>query len=120
MSKKTVVIGASTKPERYSYMAMHKLTDYKHEAIPVGIKDGEVAGKQILKGKPEINDVHTVTLYVGPRNQPDYYDYIVGLKPERVIFNPGTENPEFENMLKDKGIEPIEACTLVMLSTDQY
>jgi len=120
MSKKTVIIGASTNPERYGYKATVALQNKHHEAIPVGIKEGVINGTQILLGKPELKDVDTVTLYVGPQNQPEWYDYVIGLKPKRVIFNPGTENSQFENLLQKNNIEPIEACTLVMLSIGNY
>lgn len=120
MSKKTVVIGASTKPERYAYKATMALQKHDHEVVPVGIKEGEINGIKILLGKPDLKDIDTVTLYIGPQNQPEWFDYIINLKPKRVIFNPGTENPEFENLLKTNNIEPIEACTLVMLSIGNY
>ncbi|MCW3082967.1 MAG: CoA-binding protein [Bacteroidetes bacterium] len=118
--KKTVVIGASDKPDRYAYKATIALQQHKHEVIPVGIREGEINGIQIIKGKPVIENVDTVTLYVGPQNQPSWYDYIISLKPKRVVFNPGTENPEFESMLQKQNIEPLEACTLVMLSIGTY
>jgi predicted CoA-binding protein len=120
MSKKTVVIGASTNPERYSYKATERLTAHGHEVVPVGLKEGEIHGLQIIKGMPAVEGTHTVTMYVGPQNQASYYDYIMGLNPKRVVFNPGTENPEFEAKLEAKGIEAIEACTLVMLSVGNY
>ncbi|MCX6297294.1 MAG: CoA-binding protein [Bacteroidetes bacterium] len=120
MNKKTIVIGASTNPERYAYKATIALQMHAHETIPVGIKEGEINGLKILLGKPEIKDVDTVTLYVGPKNQPEWYDYIIELKPKRVIFNPGTENMEFENLLQKNNIEPVEACTLVLLSIGNY
>lgn len=120
MSKKTVVIGASTNPERYGYKATVALQKNNHPTVPVGIREGEINGEKILLGKPDIKDVDTVTLYVGPQNQPEWMDYVVGLKPKRVIFNPGTENSEFENLLIKNNIEPVEACTLVMLSIGNY
>lgn len=118
--KKTVVIGATDNPERYAYKATVALQKHKYEAVPVGIKDGEINGTKIINGMKDISDVDTVTLYVGPKNQPGWYDYIIGLKPKRVIFNPGTENPEFEEMLQKNKIEAVEACTLVMLSIGNY
>lgn len=121
-SKKTVVLGASTNSSRYSYIATGLLTEFGHEVIPVGLKRGAIFGKEILdiRKSPEIEDVDTVTLYIGPANQSGLFDYIPKLKPKRVIFNPGTENPELQELLKEKGIEPVEACTLVMLRTRQY
>jgi len=118
--KKTVVIGASPNPERYSFKAVSKLKEHGFEAVPVGIKDGEIAGTEIIKGQPKIEDVNTVTLYVGPKNQASYYDYIFSLTPQRLIMNPGTENGELKKLAEEKGIEVLEACTLVMLSTGQF
>ncbi|MFN3840703.1 MAG: CoA-binding protein [Cyclobacteriaceae bacterium] len=121
-SKKTVILGASANPARYAYMAADLLAEYGHEFVPVGIKSGNVFGKTILdlRQRPAIHDVHTVTMYIGPRNQPEWYDYIISLKPSRIIFNPGSENSEFEKLLKTHHIEPVFACTLVMLRTGQY
>ena len=121
-TKKTVVIGASPNPGRYAYLAANMLKQYDHEVVPMGIKKGEVAGKEILniREKPELENVDTVTLYIGARHQPEWYDYILGLKPKRIIFNPGTENDEFEKLAEDKGIEATEACTLVLLRSHQY
>lgn len=120
--KKTVILGATTNASRYAYIAAEMLTQYHHEIVPVGIKKGNVFGKDILdlRELPQIPDVDTVTLYLNPTNQQPWYDYIVSLKPKRVIFNPGTENPELENKLTAAGIEPLEACTLVLLRSNQY
>ena len=122
MNKKTVIIGATTNPSRYAYLAAGMLTEYKHEVVPIGLKKGELYGKQILliNERPLINDVDTVTLYIGPQHQPEHYDYILRLKPKRVIFNPGTENEEFEKLLAAAGAETLEACTLVLLRSHQY
>ena len=119
---KTVVLGASTNPSRYAYLAANRLSDRGYEFVPVGIKKGEVFGKEILdlRSKPHIEDVHTITLYLGPQNQVEWYDYILSLNPKRIIFNPGTENPELVKMAHDKGIETEYACTLVMISTNNY
>ncbi len=120
--KKTVIIGASPDPSRYAFLAAQNLQAYRHEFVPVGIKKAEVLGKPILQiaDKPKIEDVHTVTMYIGPDRQPPWYDYILSLNPKRIIFNPGAENPEFEAFAESKGIEAIEACTLVMLRTKQF
>jgi len=118
--KKTVVIGATENPDRYAYKATIALQSHRHQVVPVGLKEGEINGIKILKDKPPVEDVDTVTLYVGPQNQPAWYDYILSLKPKRVIFNPGTENEEFEKKLIENKIEPVEACTLVMLSIGNY
>ncbi|UII31599.1 CoA-binding protein [Fulvivirga ulvae] len=120
--KKTAIIGATTNPGRYAYLAARLLTDHGHEIVPIGIKQGEVFDKQILniKEKPHVEDVDTVTLYIGPQNQPEWYDYILSLKPKRIIFNPGTENYELEKLAHKQGIETEEACTLVMLRVGNY
>ena len=118
--KKTLIIGASPDPSRYAYKAAHMLTRFNHEIINVGIKRGEVAGVQIEAPREIYKDIDTITLYIGPDLQPGYYDYILETKPKRVIFNPGTENYEFEKMLDKHNIEPVEACTLVLLSIGQY
>jgi predicted CoA-binding protein len=122
MSKKTVIIGATINPSRYAYVAAGMLTERKHEIVPIGIKKGDVYGKQILSihDRPDVKDVDTVTLYIGPRHQPEHYDYILSLKPRRIIFNPGTENEEFEKLIEETGAEALEACTLVLLRSGQY
>ncbi len=120
--KKTVIIGATTNPGRYAYLAAEMLTEYKHEIVPVGIKAGEVFCKEILpiQDHPKIEGVDTITLYIGPQHQPEHYEYLLSLKPKRVIFNPGTENPEFEKLVEDSGAEAWQACTLVLLKSGQY
>jgi predicted CoA-binding protein len=120
MNKKTVVIGASNNPSRYSYLAVNRLLQHGHDVVPVGIKKGSVAGLTIINDQPQISDVHTITLYIRPEVQKSLYNYILSLKPQRIIFNPGTENDELEGLAKSKGIETIEACTLVMLSVGIY
>lgn len=117
---KTLVLGATDNPSRYAYRAVHSLKSYGHEVVPVGIRKGQVAGLDIRLDRPQEADIDTVTLYVGPQNQPGWYDYILGLKPRRIIFNPGTENPELEQKAQAAGIQTEEACTLVMLSVGQY
>jgi uncharacterized protein len=118
--KKTVVIGASDNPERYAYKCTMALQRHKFPVVPVGLRSGEINGIKILKDYPPIPDVDTVTLYVGPIHQKSWYDYIVSLKPKRVIFNPGTENDELVNLLEKNNVECIEACTLVMLAIGDY
>ena len=115
-----LVIGASLKPFRYSNMASKRLREHGHNVKAIGLCVGEIDDVTIETGKPNFTEVDTVTMYINPDRQPEYYDYIIGLNPRRVIFNPGTENSEFQTLLQDKGIEPIEACTLVMLSTGLY
>lgn len=118
--KKTLILGASPNPSRYANLAAHRLVAHGHPIINVGIKQGEVAGVPIEKPEQIHTDLDTITLYLGPQNQPEYYDYIIKSKPKRLIFNPGTENPELEELAESNGIETTEACTLVLLSTGQY
>lgn len=120
--KKTVIIGATENKARYAYLAAEMLHQYHIDFVPVGVKAGEVLGQPImdLKKQPSIPDVDTVTLYINPMHQQAWYDYILSLKPKRVIFNPGTENPELESILTDHKIEALEACTLVLLRSNQY
>ncbi len=118
--KKTLVIGASTDPTRYAHKAVLMLQRSNNEVVAVGREEGEINGVKIIPGKPNVKDVNTVTVYLGAKNQPGFYDYILSLKPKRVIFNPGAENPEFEALLEKNGIEVVEACTLTMLSVGNY
>lgn len=118
--KKTLVIGASLKPARYSNMAMIRLTQGGHLVKAVGLREGEVAGVAITKKMEAFKSIDTITLYLNAKRQIDYYKYILSLHPKRVIFNPGTENPELYRILKENNIEFEVACTLVMLSTNQY
>jgi len=120
MPKKTVVFGASDNPGRYSNMAIQRLTAHGHPVVAIGRKEAVVAGVPIITIYPEIEDVDTITLYLNPTLQAPLYDYILSLKPKRIIFNPGTENDELYDIAKANGIQPIEACTLVMLNTGQY
>lgn len=118
--KNTLIIGASPNPARYAYLAAKMLTEKGHSIVNVGIKSGEVAGVPIEKPAEIHTDIDTITLYVGPHLQDEYFDYILQTKPKRVIFNPGTENDELEILLRENNIEAVEACTLVLLSTGQY
>ncbi|MBC2846004.1 CoA-binding protein [Winogradskyella flava] len=120
MSKKTLVLGASLKAERYSNIAINRLRKYNHGVKAFGLKPGEVNDVEIDTELMPYEDIDTVTLYLNPKRQEPYYDYIIGLHPKRVIFNPGTENPEFYNLLKQHNIEFEVACTLVLLGTGQY
>jgi predicted CoA-binding protein len=119
-AKKTLVLGASGNPSRYSFLAMNRLKAHKHPVVAVGRRETEVAGIRVSKSPVVEEGVDTVTLYLNPTHQKEYYDYILDLQPKRIIFNPGTENPELMKMAKEKGIEPVVACTLVMLATGQY
>ena len=118
--KRTVVIGASPNPSRVAYSAVQLLREKGHDVIPIGIKPGNIDGLEIVLEHPAIKDVDTVTLYLNPAIQPEYYDYILGLQPKRLIFNPGTENMEFVTLAKENNIEVEVACTLVLLKTGQY
>jgi predicted CoA-binding protein len=118
--KKTLVLGASDNPSRYSYLAVHRLRSHGHPVVAIGKKNTMVADVSIEKEKKDWNNVDTVTLYLNPTHQQQYYDYILSLKPTRIIFNPGAENDELADLAAKNGITPIEACTLVLLSTNQY
>lgn len=117
---KTLVLGGSLNPQRYSNRAIQYLRDRDIETVSFGLRTGEVADVQIDTELKSYEDIHTVTLYLNPQRQKEYYDYIIGLQPKRIIFNPGTENAELEQLAGEHQIETIRACTLVMLSTGQY
>ncbi len=121
-SKKTVIIGATTNKGRYAFMAAERLKGANIDFVPIGIKKGEVFGKSILpiREKPMVSDVHTVTMYIGSQNQHEWYNYILSLKPQRILFNPGTENEAFQNMARQQNVEVVEGCTLVMLGVGTY
>ena len=118
--KKTLVLGASPNPSRYSYLAIQKLTAYEHPVVALGIKKGSIGNSIIETEKKLFNDIDTVTLYLNPTHQKEYYSYILALAPKRIVFNPGTENDELVALAKQQGIVTQEACTLVLLSTGQY
>ena len=117
---KTLVLGGSLKPQRYSNKAIEMLRAHDVETVSVGLKTGIVAGVTIETEPIAFEDIHTVTLYLNPQRQEEYYDYIINLRPKRIIFNPGTENPELVKLAKKNGIKSLEACTLVLLSTGLY
>ena len=119
-NKKTLVIGASENPVRYSFLAINELRAKGHEVEALGIKAGKVNDVTIHTEKKPIPNLHTVTLYINPAHQKEYYEYILSLNPKRIIFNPGAENSEFLSLAASKGIETKEACTLVMLHTHQF
>jgi predicted CoA-binding protein len=118
--KKTLVLGASENPSRYSYLALQRLQSHQHPVVAIGKRKGFVGNVTIETEKKEWEDVDTVTLYLNPMHQEQYYDYIISLKPKRIIFNPGAENDELAKIAASKGIKPLEACTLVMLATGQF
>ena len=118
--KKTVVLGASDNPARYSFLAVEKLNRYGHPVIAIGKKEGRAGNTSIITAHPDEKGVDTVTLYLNAALQKQYYSYILSLHPKRIIFNPGAENEELETLARENGIEPMEACTLVLLGTGQY
>jgi uncharacterized protein len=118
--KKTLVLGASANPARYSFIAINRLRNHNHPVVAIGRKPEKVLDVEVDTEKKAFDNVDTVTLYLNPRNQEQYYDYILSLNPKRIIFNPGTENDELAEMAHKKGIKTMEGCTLVMLSTGQY
>lgn len=118
--KRTLVVGASEKQERYSNKAIRMLTERDIPVVAHGNRAGNVEGIPILTDFSTITDIHTVTLYLSAKNQEAFYEPIIALAPKRVIFNPGTANPVFENLLVEQGIAVEHACTLVLLSTGMY
>jgi predicted CoA-binding protein len=118
--KKTVILGASPNPVRFSHKAVKSLLRHDQEVVAVGFREGLIGEEEIQVGMPPIEEVDTVSIYIGSSRQTDYYDYILSLKPKRVIFNPGTVNPEFMARLKREGIEPVAECMLVLLSEGDY
>ena len=118
--KKTLVLGASENPSRYSFLVLNRLQSHKHPVVAIGKKKGVVGDVAIETEKKHWEGVDTVTLYLNPKHQEEYYNYIMELNPKRIIFNPGAENDELASMAAKKGIQPVEACTLVMLATNQY
>lgn len=121
-SKKSAIIGATTNKHRYAYMAAERLTDHGFQFVPVGIKKGKVFENEILdiETRPDLGKIHTVTMYVGADHFAGYEDYVINLNPERIIFNPGSENPLLEDKALNAGIEVVHGCTLVMLGSGQY
>lgn len=119
-NKKTLVLGATPRPEKYANIAINRLVEKGHSVIAIGQQQGEVAGIKIQTKQIPLTNIDTVTLYLNPKNQIEYYNYIIETGPKRVIFNPGTENPQFYQLLQSNGIEVEVACTLVMLATNQY
>ncbi len=121
MEKCTLVLGASPKPSRFAYKAVRSLQRREIPIVAIGRKDVDLEGLKIRTGKPlDIDQIHTITLYLNPHHQKEYYDYIIALKPERLIFNPGTINPELAELAKKNGIKVVEDCMLVMLANGKY
>ena len=117
---KTLVFGASSNPTRYSYQAIERLLAHKHKIAAIGGREAEILGVDIQKGHPKLEGIHTITMYMGESRQAAHEEYLLSLNPKRIIFNPGAENRSFYTKAKKQGIEVLEACTLVMLSTGQY
>lgn len=118
--KKTLVMGASPNPLRYSNKAIRRLIAKGFEVVAIGKRETEIEDIRVIKGKPAIRGIHTITLYLGPENQEEYLDYFISLKPRRIIFNPGTYNGKLEKLAREAGIEVIQDCTLVMLDMDDF
>jgi predicted CoA-binding protein len=118
--KKTLVLGASDNPARYSFLALNRLREHGHPVEGIGARTAQVAGVQVETTKKPWKDIDTVTMYLRPAHQVEYYDYIISLHPKRIIFNPGAENPELSALAKKSGIAVMEACTLVLLGTGQF
>ncbi|WP_075351186.1 CoA-binding protein [Algoriphagus marinus] len=120
--KLTLLVGATPNPSRFAYFAAGKFMEQGIDFIPIGIKKGQVFGNEILdiRSRPELSNIHTITLYLGEQNQEEWIDYLLSLKPKRIIFNPGAENFEFMRKAQKMGIEAINACNLVMLRTGQF
>ncbi|MFW5699641.1 MAG: CoA-binding protein [Bacteroidota bacterium] len=120
MSKKTLVLGASPTPVRYAYKAVKRLLSHGHEVVAIGKIESQIDSVKIIKEMVDIPDLHTVTMYLNPEKQEPYLEYIIGLQPKRIIFNPGSYNPKLEKLAKANGIQVEQDCTLVMLDTDDY
>ena len=120
LKNKTLVLGASGNPARYSFLAINRLRKSGHPVLAIGRKAGRVGDVEVITEKKPADDVDTVALYLNASHQKEYYDYILSLKPKRIIFNPGTENDELYDLARTNHIQPMEACTLVLLSTGQY
>jgi predicted CoA-binding protein len=120
MPLKTLVLGASSNPERYSYKAVNMLMNYGHPVVALGARKEMIGQTPILIGFPAFDSIDTITLYIGSARQKEYYEYLLGLNPRRIIFNPGTSNAEFRKLALENNIEVEEACTLVLLSTNQF
>ena len=120
MNFKTLVVGASTNPQRFSYLAIKSLEKHNVDIVAIGRREGNINGVSIKTERPQLNDIHTISLYLNPDNQKDYIDYFIKLKPKRIIFNPGTENGELMKLARENDIEVVFGCTLVMLSNGTY
>ncbi len=120
MNKKTLVLGASPTPVRYAYKAVKRLLSHGHDVVAIGKVESEIDSVKITKEMIDIPDLHTVTMYLNPERQEPYLDYILELKPKRIIFNPGSYNSKLDKMARAAGIQVMEDCTLVMLDMDDF
>ncbi len=120
VDRRALVLGATTNSSRYAFIATKRLQQYGIDVVPVGIREGDINGTPIVLGQPALENIETITLYLNPKRQEAYYDYILGLNPKRIIFNPGTENPVLAKLAKEQGIQSEVACTLVLLSRGVY
>lgn len=120
MNKSTLVLGASLNENRYSHACVQALVSGKFPVTAIGLREGKINETPVVTNAPQLSDIHTVTLYLGPENQKTWYRYILELKPQRVIFNPGTENFEFTALLNSAGIESIEDCTIRMIQSGRF
>ncbi len=120
MDKTTLVLGASLKERRFSHICVKTLVSGHFQVAAIGLREGMIDAIHVKTGFPELQNIHTVTLYLSPENQKSWYNYILTLNPERVIFNPGAENTEFENLLTEAGIDVIEDCTIMMVEYGRY
>jgi uncharacterized protein len=116
----TMVLGASPNFERYSWKAVVSLKKHGYQVVAVGNKVGEIEDTSIQTGMPNVANIETISLYLNAERQVDFYDYIFSLNPKRIIFNPGTENFELMQLCREKNIEPVVGCTLVMLSIGTF
>ena len=117
---KTLVVGVSLGAQRYANLACRQLRAAGHDVVGLGLRAGDEDGVPVLTGTPPVDDVDTITLYVNPQRQADLVDYLIGLRPRRVIFNPGAENDAFADRARAAGIAPVVACTLVLLASQAY
>lgn len=118
--KKTLILGASTNAHRMSHLVTLELLKRGHSVYPLGRRAGSIGSVELITDLPQIEDIHTISLYLNSDNQAPLEDYILGLQPKRIIFNPGAENPALKRKASERGIEAINACTMVMLRLAQY
>ncbi len=118
--QKIMVLGASPNRQRFSNTCVKSLIRYGYQVVPLGNREGEIAGHPIQLKRPQLKDIDTITIYLNAKNQEEYHDYVLGLKPRRIIFNPGAENPSLKEKAEKKDIEVVEDCTLIMLNSGYF